>query len=809
MLIPAKALSYGGPRSRIQCQLSNGKILSAIAATPINSPNVAIGFDQNGQAWVWGESSKIQLQSISIRKNRPSIKEEIYPFKVVATWNTPLFIAQAGDRPSTQLSALKVLAFGNRGKNKNDFILLAETAINQYRLTTKEGERQLQFESPDFLASFKTKGKYYGGDFFGILLDEQQDWKFSDIITTINGNTTIKATPNGGLYEISTETITGSTEYDPPASSLLSPPNLTDFNGNPLPSRLGYKLTLLTLYSLPDPFYISGIAGDSIATPEQRAAWEQSIQACANGVSVETPPPQPAIGGGQTNRLYTDLLEKNINNRKYLLSGFLDSISKNTAIENSENREDYSDSGEYEVTPIVTLKEEIKSGGVCTAFVAFIPVIGAYYEFIRPYYDVFDNTSENKLKIQDDTFTSAYANSIQIKINNFNSIDYTISQIKHITSTTTSTINSTDSNISTLFDVIETIETRQSATVINNKVTGLYKGNEEICLYAKTDNSTFIANGNKTSYRDNTLFDGVYAPKFFNFSGETETNENIEPKRIYLADKENTILLETNYFYLKASNIKSIINLSELIFPFSFTINSSDLVEKKGLFTLYFDYPVKYTYSYALTENLYTSITTITSVNVNVSKSHSDEYHLAPDFNYPIEVIIFDEENIYKLLGTINFTYNIIPKNYVVKNPFDVPYGSLNYSAASLASASVTILNYQLIKYHALKGIDTNTFGHIYSPNNCLGLFQKLLGDNFEQQSGVSRANLYRRKNNQIILAFSDNSNLTKRGERYADLYRLEENKFIREGEKKGSYYPVINSSSQNPPNSAFISYQD
>lgn len=794
MLIPAKALSYGGPRSRIQCQLSNGKILSAIAATPINSPNVAIGFDQNGQAWVWGESSKIQLQSISIRKNRPSIKEEIYPFKVVATWNTPLFIAQAGDRPSTQLSVLKVLAFGNRGKNKNDFILLAETAIDQYRLTTKEGDQQLQFESPDFLTSFKTKGKYYGGDFFGILLTEEQDWKNSDIIPTINGNTTIKTTPNGGYYDISTRTITGSTQYDPPTSSLLSPPNLTNIFGNPLPSRLGYKLTLLIEYPLPPhPYIISGLTGDYTVSLEERDAWTQATQACVNAASTEIPPPQPTIGGGQANRLYTNLFEKNTNNRKYLLSGSLDSISKNTAIENSENREDYSDSGEYEVTPIVTLMEDIGSGGICQSFLGPISVTGAYYEYLRPYYDVFDEWRENQLKIQDDTSTSAYANSIQIKINNFNSIDYTINQIKHITSTTTSTTNSTyDNTFSTLFDVIETIETRQSATVINNKVTGLYKGNEEICLYAKTDNSTFIANGNKTSNRDNTIVvqnnqGQFYTPTFFNFSGETETNEDIEPKGIYLADKENTILLETNYFYLRASNIKNIINLSELVFPFSFTINSSNLVERKGLFTLYFDYPVKYTYSYALTGNHITSTNIITSTNVNLVSSHSDEYHLVPDFNYPIEVIIFDEENIYKLLGTINFTYNITPENYVVKNIFNVPYGSLNYSTASLASASVTILDYQLIKYHALKGINTNTFGHIYSPNNCLGLFQKLLGDNFDQQSGVSRANLYRRKNNQIILAFSDNSNLTKRGERYADLYRLEENKFIREGEKKGS----------------------
>ena len=801
MLIPAKALSYGGSRTRIQCQLPNGKILSAIAATPINSSDVAIGFDQNGQAWVWGESSKIQLQSTSIRKNRPSLKEEIiYPFKVVATWNTPLFIAQAGDRPSTQLSTLKVLAFGNRGKNKNDFILLEETSTDQYRLTTKEGDRQLQFESPDFLNFFKTKGKYYGDDFFGILLTEEQDWKSSDIVTTTNGNTTIRTTPNGGYYLITSTTITGSTQYDPPISSLLSEPL------QPHPSaRRGYKPTLLIQYPLPDPFYISGLFSDWLVTPEERAAWNQAIQACVNTASIEIPPPAPILRGGQTNQLYTDLYERNTNNRKRLLSGSLDSISKNTAIENSEDREDYSQSGEYEVTPIVTFTEGAGGGAYCADVPSYTPwapsVIGAYYEFRDTYNVVVDSYIENNLQIEANTGASAYANSIPIKINAFNSIDYTINSTYNSTFNDTSTATASSSSYY-VTRLIETIQTRQITTIINNRVTGLYKGNNELCLYAKTDNSTSITSDSLNKI-DNTI-DGI-SSQVTTFSGEIETNENIEPKSIYLADKENIISFEKNYFYLRVSNIKDIINLSQLVCPFSFTINSSSLVEIKGLFALYFDYPVKYTYDRIVTGN------TITSTNINLISSHSDEYHLVPNFNYPLELIIFDEENIYKLLGTISFTYNITPRNYGVTSYFNPTssLGSFIYETASLASAALTITDYQLIKYHALKGINTNTFGHIYSPNNCLGLFQKLLGDNFDQQSGVSRANLYRRKNNQIIFAFSDNSNLTKRGERYADLYRLENNKFIREGEKKGSYYPVINSSTQNSPNSAFISYQD
>jgi hypothetical protein len=773
--------------------------LSAIAATPINSPNVVIGFDQNGQAWVWGEPSKIQLQSTSIRKNRPSLKEEIiYPFKVVATWNTPLFIAQAGDRPSTQLSTLKVLAFGNRGKNKQDFILLQEISTDQYRLTTKEGDRQLQFESPDFLNFFKTKGKYYGDDFFGILLTEEQDWKSSDIVTTTNGNTTIRTTPNGGYYDISTRASNGSTQYDPPISSLLSEPLQPDPS-----ARRGYKPTLLIQFPLPDPFYTSGLFGNGIVGPEERANWNQAIQACVNTASTEILPPDPILSGGQTNQLYTDLYERNTNRRKFLLSGSLDSISKNTAIENIEDREDYSQSGEYEVTPIVTFTEGAGGGDYCAYPIAGAgSVNGAYYEFRYTFNVVVDSYIENVLQIEANTDASAYANSIPIKINTSNSIDYTINSTYNSTKTVDDTLTQTGSDVSNSTQSIETIETRQRTTIINNEVTGLYKGNDELCIYAKTDNSTRIASDSLNNI--NNIVNGI-SSQITTFSGGLDTNENIEPKNIYLANKENIISFEKNYFYLRVSNIKNIINLSQLVCPFSFDIESFSLAEYKGLFYLYFDYPVKYTYDRIVTGN------TITSTNINLISSHSDEYHLVPNFNYPLELIIFDEENIYKLLGTISFTYSITPRNYTASNVFNPasPFGSFSYSTASLASASITITDYQLIKYHALKGLNTNTFGHIYSPNNCLGLFQKLLGDNFDQQSGVSRANLYRRKNNQIILAFSDNSNLTKRGERYADLYRLENNKFIREGEKKGSYYPVINSSTQNSPNSAFISYQD
>ena len=58
-------------------------------------------------------------------------------------------------------------------------------------------------------------------------------------------------------------------------------------------------------------------------------------------------------------------------------------------------------------------------------------------------------------------------------------------------------------------------------------------------------------------------------------------------------------------------------------------------------------------------------------------------------------------------------------------------------------------------------------------------------------------------------MAFSDDTNIIQKGDRYADLYRLQGNKFIREGEKKGAYYLVINPNSSDNAPICFIDYYD
>ena len=674
MLIPAKALNYGGARSRIQVQLPNGKILPAIAATPINSPRVAVGFDQQGQAWVWGETSKIDLQSTSIRKNRSLDQKLIYPFKSIGQWHIPLYIAQAGDRPFQQVQAQEILAFGSRGKNKNDFILLTQIGTDQYRLKNREGERNLNFSSPEILQAFKTKSGFYGDDYYGFLLLEGRDYDNSFVI--IDGD--IRYTPDGGYYRQVTDT--------------------------------GY----LTSY----------------------------------------------------------LLEKQ---RQKLLSGILDSISKSSAFLIKE--------GTYYSDDIIY---QFQYGG---------DRVGGYANY-----------------------SESYSNSILIKINNSSSINYTTN---HTASSNRVSSADPDTTICYYYpnDVFSGFRCRIDANsssavsdLITNKVTNLHKGVGELCLYSKIDNIVNISSGSREMmHRASTSINWHGAPHFVSTSGEVEDNKNTAVENTYLADGENTLILDKDYFYIRVNKIKNKINLSQTT-PFSFNIVGSDMGEIKR-HPILLNYPVKYTTQDTVQVFDYNAGYSTVVTSATPTQIYSSEYYINPLTNYPIELIIFEDDNIYSLKGTAQVSYQNIEKTLTLNNlsykHLDYnygfgPYSKLNYLQVNLSSVLVTIQSSQLIKYHALRDTSSDTEGHLYTSNNCLGLFQRLI----PSLIATHRATLYKRKNNQIIMAFSDDIIHRKR-EKYADLYRLQGNKFIREGEKKGAYYPVINpNSSYNAP-IRFIGYYD
>lgn len=811
MLIPAKALTYGGPRSRIQVQLPNGKILSAIAATPINSPNVAIGFDQQGQAWVWGEVSKIALQSTSIRKNRSFNQEIIYPFKVVARWSSGGYIAQAGDRSSQQVEAQQILAFGNRGKAKSDFILLTETGTNQYRLKNKEGERSLNFDS-DLLETFQLNGKFYGDDYYGILLRDEQLWKNSDIITTTTGTTLRRYTPDGA-YEFLQVISDDEEGWNPPRSSFG---NVAPGGSYQPPS--GFKIVHKEYF--PNNVYETGYSIDQVTYDN----WWTDVMNCMNS-KVDSPAPVPDYynPGGQSVLNDNRSVVANTQQKRRILSGFLDSISKNTAVQtiNAENI-DTADGVQTWTASLALIEPTAGTADYCRGTIPFnfgVSVIGGYWEAIRPYYVIYDKIYGSSVAIADDSSNNSYDNSIPIVINSFNTIDCTINQVSNTSYIYEFTENiDSDESPNPPADytpwewITETEDNRESINESTNKVTGLYKGADELCLYSKTDDIIDNASAVKTTYRRDAASLGTLgSPETTTINGQVERNNDIIKRDIYLANRENNLALARDYFYIRVTNIKNKINLSDLATPFTFNVNIADILETIGRLPLYFNYPIKYAVQ-NVTRKIFSSPpqNTIISNSATLLNSYSDEYYLDPDISHPIELIVFDNDDIYKLSGTASINYQNTAKTFNASHPsFPGNYGQFSYSEASLSTISVTIQSYQLIKYHALKGVSSNAVGHLYSSTNCLGLLQKILGADFTLQSGITRTTLYKRKNGQIMMAFSDKTNLTQKKDRYADLYRLENNKFTREGEKKGAYYPVINPNSSTNPNTSFIGYYD
>ena len=817
MLIPAKALTYGGPRSQIQVQLPNGKILPAIAATPINSPNVTVGFDQQGQAWVWDEVSKNDLTSTSIRKNHPSPNQEpVYPFKVIAQWGNLGYIAQAGDRLSQQVEAQTILAFGNRGRRKNDFILLTEIETDQYRLKTKEGERDLNFSSPEILEAFKTNGRFYGDDYYGILLRGELDWQNSDVITVSTGDsangTTRQYTPDGGYEYLQIRTRIGTTNFSPPTNTLYSPPGDSVIG-------TGRTYTLINLLPLPDPFEVSGSFSSRVVSPEERAIWHDEINICVAGLVNREPSP-PIIKGGTSTKNFEESITTNTQSRKRLVSGFLDSISKVTATDTLNESNTSLTDGQFTVTPTTTaIPFNGTGGGYCSStFFPNFPVNGAYYEFTKPYYEVFDQTSSTETTTDNDISIGSYNNSIPININSFNAIDYTITDVSNsnYTSINTFSLSELENSHTSRFNTqrIEETDTRNAISEYTNEVTGLYKGADELCLYSKIDSKIVSASAVKNTRREMVETVTQVRTRTTTTNGQTEDN-TIIPRRIYLANRENNLALNEDYFYIRVKDIKNKISLSEITTPFNFNIAPADRQETVGRFPLYSDYPIKYSVNSVVREtgldqNWSNPGTITVSNNSTLINSYSDEYYISPDTSYPIELIAFEGDAIYKLSGTATVNYQNTTKTFTASNAFfPGDYGQFSYSEATLSTIFVTIQNYQLIKYHALKGVNTDTFGHLYSSANCLGLFQKLLGANLQSEPGIIRTTLYKRKNNQIMIAFSDNTNLTKKEERYADLYRLQGNKFIREGEKKGAYYPVLNPNSSSDPTLGLIGYYD
>ena len=706
MLIPAKALTYGGPRSRIQVQLPNGKILPAIAATPLNSPRVAVGFDQQGQAWVWGEASKIELQSTSIRKNRPSPNQEpVYPFKVIAQWGNLGYIAQAGDRSSQQVEAQKILAFGNRGKKKNDFILLTEIGTDQYRLKNTEGERNLSFSSPNFLETFKSSNiRFYGDDYYGLAVLNVLP-SLQELTTTTNGNTTTQTTPSGDYLRVRTVSSNGITYGGP---------------------------------------YNEDITGADFSVEES--------------------------------------VEKTIRNK--LFTGKLDFIVSEPYVQQF----DYSDI--YVKNWRRTIVNAFADNRQLTYYLATITqnIEETYFEERHIQVDL------QGLVLFEYTFTENYQGNLSLNATGNIGDTSIVGEIYSYRIKTLSTM---------------TILQSFSQIIINEPK--IYLSGEKVVFYSLKD-STLIASVLKdnwsgegySQWQDAGLIDGEETQvEWDNRDLESVvTDGRNQLERFFLAHEGENVALETenSFYFSNSSHYQTIANsLPDLTLenPLTFTISLFGITDVPK-------YRVNYPKKYKITAELFGGLFS------TVLETITDPFN--SNQVYPLTLIIKVNNDIFELSGQVKFNYQLrnVSTGSPVPSSYDSSFITRSFGLGGPASqewraneAEITLISSKRIKYHAVEPITNTIYG--YSPNNCLLMLTSLMSSS----ARVRSATLYKRKNNQIMIAFPDNTNLIKKGERYADLYRLQGNKFIREGEKKGAYYPVFNPNSSSNPSTSFIGYYD
>lgn len=638
------------------------------------------------------------------------------PFKVAAQWGGfGGYIAQAGDRPSQALGGLEVIAFGNRGTKRDDFVLVTDLGSDQYTFKDKEGERELEFASTLILEKFQTDGFFFGDDYYGLEILAVPA-SSQGLTTTTNGNTTTQTTPNGDYSRIRTV-------------------------GN---TNIVYRT---------GPF-VEDITGEDQANSE--------------------------------------IVDKTIINR--LLTGKLDSIRS----------EAFTQQLDISTSNIKNWRRTIDN--------PFEAVPNHAYRRLTDYSAVID-IDESEVYTDERTLEVNLQGVLQFNYNFIENFEQTI------------TIDATGS-IGDIYSpypeaYLYSIKTLSSQTIntnyhlIETNIPKIYISGEKVVLYSLRD-STLIAEvirddwtgeGNSL-YQDAGLIGGeetqiVWLTRDFE---SVVTDDRNSPERFFLAHEGGNIPLESeDSFYFEDWVDTEVFNEIVAALP--------DLLETSGTlnFQVFASYPFvpRYRVNYP---RVYRSQATLAGFSAStVIESVSDPFN--SDRIYPVTAVVKVGDDIYEISGQIKFNYE--SWNIFGSTPSVRAYDSSSIFRRFLGSqptslewrpetAELSVNTAKKIKYHAVQPLGGRIY--VYNPENCLAMMRAL-----PQGFRAKSTTLYQRKNNQIIIAFSDDSELTRGGLRYADLYKLANNKIIREGIKGGGYLPVINPSSAADPSrsTSFIGYYD
>lgn len=715
------------------------------------------------------KSNSVSTTPLTYRYRRARKTDDTYPFKTVGVWyDDPVVVCQAGDRPSKRLiDYLDILGFYNRGKGKTDFVLLGEVGENEYRLKNKEGERDLEFESDKQLEYFKDYSGFYGDDFYGVVpLVREEAFDYGDIEVITNssspsGINLVRRTPDGTYDQTTNISFTESR---------------TDNN----------NVTYTTLISDDDnaPAFVlvNSISSYSETTGESGFA-------------------NTSIG---TNLVNYKLDAININLYFRLIEG----ISSET-----ESVSSFTNYSKYllQASGYFPLVQEVYGENLESLPLLDFSTGGLYVDYDRNY--------SLSRSVSDIDFIEA-----DIQLTDTHSIIYKFNhRFIREDSTNINTNGNTDLPPTTQFEgwfppISE--QYRQKKFYLNRVIRDTDSSTEEEINYL---NSYFKGIGNLAFYSLKDTFSSTdiadNADDVLTTTYTVELNAGLPLESVgyaiytinrtrvediiqqtfntdyYLVNEDFVVELDKNgsfYFELDV-NMAEAINLENIEneFPKQLVYSKNDIDgrEVKGIDTIKVEYPLKYTETTTTTRNV-GQFPSVVVREYEITETLTDPYRVDPEQEYEIDLVFFTADSIYKIDGNCTVAY----EDFLVTG-----LEAGDYVEKTVSEVILNLTGYSKIKYHALKNRVPLNSGQVYTKNNCLALINRLL----EKTDNVS---LYK-KNDKVVFTFSDFFDPLSNKDRYVDIYRLEEDKFVRKGEKKGKYFPVKNPSNQNPPNEFFISY--
>ncbi len=187
----AEALSYGNPGEKITIRLNRGKLVKANAANVINSTKVLAAKTEDGNWYVWSQTSprKISQQTIDFYQSKiiPEVIESVGIFLVLVSDSLDKVLFRGGDIARQQLvdrsnSGIRIIGVTKTGLGVNNYISIwEETESNNLVIFNNRISTLIPIQNVFDSLFTKNNFNWYGGSYYGVanpqrsFIDNPQD----------------------------------------------------------------------------------------------------------------------------------------------------------------------------------------------------------------------------------------------------------------------------------------------------------------------------------------------------------------------------------------------------------------------------------------------------------------------------------------------------------------------------------------------------------------------------------------------------------------------------------------------------------